>query len=184
MLHSIRVQTSPRFYPWFILVMASSPGFGSLACYLSTLNSETDILRCQSREFKVNVRPLRLAFTLAASPQGLNRATCIELVGSFFNRNAVTLPPRGGFGLRLLVSVWFQILFHRPPGLLFTFPSRYWFTIDHKKYLALRHSRRCFIRDFSSPVLLTKVHHEELRKFRIRGYHPLWLIFPDDSTIL
>ena len=34
-------------------------------------------------------------------------------------------------GLLLFVSIWFQILFHRPPGLLFTFPSRYWFTIDH-----------------------------------------------------
>jgi len=63
--------------------------------------------------------------------------------------------------LRLLVSVWFQILFHRPPGLLFTFPSRYWFTIDHKKCLVLRHSRRGFIRDFTSPELLTKNHRTE-----------------------
>src|SRR3989344_8244745 len=36
-------------------------------------------------------RPLRLAFTLASPPQGFNRATCSKLVGSFFNRNAVTL---------------------------------------------------------------------------------------------
>jgi hypothetical protein len=32
-------------------------------------------------------------------------------------------------GLRLFVSTWFQVLFHSPPGVLFTFPSRYWFTI-------------------------------------------------------
>ena len=25
----------------------------------------------------------------------------------------------------------FQVLFHSPPGVLFTFPSRYWFTIGH-----------------------------------------------------
>src|SRR5690606_27269659 len=31
--------------------------------------------------------------------------------------------------LRLLVSARFQVLFHSPPGVLFTFPSRYWFTI-------------------------------------------------------
>ena len=64
---------------------------------------------------------LRLAFTVASPPQGLNQATYSTLVGSFFNRNAVTdLRP-----LQLLVSVWFQILFHRPLGLLLSFPSRY-----------------------------------------------------------
>ena len=31
--------------------------------------------------------------------------------------------------LPLLVSIWFQELFHSPLGVLFTFPSRYWFTI-------------------------------------------------------
>ena len=34
-------------------------------------------------------------------------------------------------GLRLLVGTRFQVLFHSPPGVLFTFPSRYWFTIGH-----------------------------------------------------
>ena len=31
--------------------------------------------------------------------------------------------------LRLFVSMRFQDLFHSPPGVLFAFPSRYWFTI-------------------------------------------------------
>ena len=31
--------------------------------------------------------------------------------------------------LRPLVSVWFQVLFHSSSEVLFTFPSRYWFTI-------------------------------------------------------
>ena len=30
-----------------------------------------------------------------------------------------------------IVDVWFQVLFHSPPGVLFTFPSRYYFTIGH-----------------------------------------------------
>ncbi len=34
-------------------------------------------------------------------------------------------------GLRLIVGTRFQDLFHSPPGVLFTFPSRYWFTIGH-----------------------------------------------------
>ena len=32
----------------------------------------------------------------------------------------------------------FQVLFHSPPGVLFTFPSRYWFTIGRKEVLSLR----------------------------------------------
>lgn len=32
-------------------------------------------------------------------------------------------------GLRLLVNIRFQVLFHSPPGVLFTFPSRYSYTI-------------------------------------------------------
>lgn len=87
---------------------------------------------------------------MASSPQGLNRATYRKLVGSFFNRNGVTdLRP-----LHLLVSVWFQILFHRPPGLLFNFPSLYWFTIGQEEYLALAHRRACFLRGFSGLVVL------------------------------
>ena len=40
--------------------------------------------------------------------------------------------------LSLLVSIWFQILFHSPPGVLFTFPSRYYFTIGHQVVFSLR----------------------------------------------
>ncbi len=32
---------------------------------------------------------------------------------------------------RIVVGTRFQVLFHSPPGVLFTFPSRYWFTIGH-----------------------------------------------------
>src|SRR5699024_2513377 len=40
-------------------------------------------------------------------------------------------------GLRLLVSTRFQDLFHSPSGVLFTFPSRYWFTIGHSGVFSL-----------------------------------------------
>src|SRR3712207_4263017 len=56
--------------------------------------------------------------------------------------------------LRPLVSVWFQVLFHSPYGVLFTFPSRYWFTIGHRQYLALRGGPRGFNPGFTCPDLL------------------------------
>src|SRR6266581_5621120 len=36
-----------------------------------------------------------------------------------------------------LVGTRFQVLFHSPSGVLFTFPSRYLFTIGRQEYLAL-----------------------------------------------
>jgi hypothetical protein len=39
--------------------------------------------------------------------------------------------------LRRLVGTRFQVLFHSPPGVLFTFPSRYWFTIGHQDIFRL-----------------------------------------------
>ena len=33
--------------------------------------------------------------------------------------------------LPYLVGVRFQVLFHSPSGVLFTFPSRYWYTIGY-----------------------------------------------------
>ena len=53
--------------------------------------------------------------------------------------------------------------------MLFTFPSRYLFTIDHKKYLALGHSRPGFRRDFTSPALLKNSNYEELIPFAYRA---------------
>ena len=39
--------------------------------------------------------------------------------------------------LRPLVGAWFQVLFHSPPGVLFTFPSRYLFAIGHERVFSL-----------------------------------------------
>ena len=39
--------------------------------------------------------------------------------------------------LQLLVSIQFQVLFHSPFGVLFTFPSRYSFTIGQSVVLSL-----------------------------------------------
>ena len=39
--------------------------------------------------------------------------------------------------LPLLVNIRFQVLFHSPPGVLFTFPSRYSFSIGHQVVFSL-----------------------------------------------
>ena len=39
--------------------------------------------------------------------------------------------------LCLLVNIGFQVLFHSPPGVLFTFPSRYYSTIGHQVVFSL-----------------------------------------------
>ena len=39
---------------------------------------------------------------------------------------------RALLALSLLVNTGFQVLFHSPPGVLFTFPSQYYFSIGHR----------------------------------------------------
>ncbi len=67
-------------------------------------------------------------------------------------------------------------------AVLFTFPSRYCFTIGHCFYLALRHGRRGFVRNFTWIVLLRV--SLCLPQNHLRAYHSLWGIFPDASLIL
>ncbi len=56
--------------------------------------------------------------------------------------------------LCLLVSIGFHVLFHSPPGVLFTFPSRYSSLSVTKEYLALWGGPHLFIRDSSCLALL------------------------------
>ena len=60
--------------------------------------------------------------------------------------------------LLLLVNTRFQILFTPLAGVLFTFPSRYSFTIDHVTYLALEGGPPRFSQGFTCPDLLKKTH--------------------------
>ena len=56
--------------------------------------------------------------------------------------------------LPLLVSLRFQILFHSPHGVLFTFPSRYLFTIGQSACLVLEGGPPGFPTDYTCPVVL------------------------------
>ena len=85
--------------------------------------------------------------------------------------------------LHLLVSIRFQVLFHSPPGVLFTFPSRYWFTIGHDLVFSLAGWSRLFPAGFHVPRR-TQVPSHRLFAFRIRDSHPLRCTFPDASPML
>ena len=53
-----------------------------------------------------------------------------------------------------LVNTGFQVLFHSPPGVLFTFPSQYYTLSVTEEYLALRGGPRSFTQSSTCFVLL------------------------------
>ena len=53
-----------------------------------------------------------------------------------------------------LVNIWFQVLFHSPPGVLFTVPSQYYALSVTKEYLALEGGPSCFPQGFPCLVVL------------------------------
>ena len=75
-----------------------------------------------------------------------------------------------------LVNTGFQVLFHSPPGVLFTFPSRYYALSVTISYLGLGGGPPGFPPDSSCPAVLW--YRLASRPFRVRGYYPLWLGFP------
>lgn len=98
------------------------------------------------------------------------------------NRNSLTHYTKGTPSphkrLRLLVGIRFQVYFTPLVGVLFTFPSRYLFTIGHQGVFRL---------GGWSPHVQTRFHvprptQEFMQTLRIRDYHPLWQTFPDPSA--
>ena len=75
-----------------------------------------------------------------------------------------------------LVNTGFQVLFHSPPGVLFTFPSQYFALSVTKEYLALRGGPRSFHQ--GSTCLDVLWIPPCWSSFRLRGFHPLWPAFP------
>jgi hypothetical protein len=102
----LSVRPSTPFYRGFSLAMGRSQSFASAPTDSSAL--------------------FRLAFAPAAPVYGVNLASEEQLVGSLCKRHAVT-PIISG--LRPLVGARFQVLFTPLFTVLFTFPSRYSFTI-------------------------------------------------------
>ena len=98
------VRTSTVLYHRFILSMDRSPGFGSTAR---------------------NFRPFETRFRFGSGALHLNLA-------AYSNSPARSTKSTWSLSLPLLVNTGFQVLFHSPPGVLFTFPSRYCSSIGHQ----------------------------------------------------
>ena len=84
-------------------------------------------------------------------------------------------------GLRLLVGARFQVLFHSPLGVLFTFPSRYWFAIGHRRVFSLGGWSPQVRTGFHVPGA-TRVPHSQSARIRVRGSHPVPPAFPGRSA--
>ena len=92
------VRSSTASYRRFNLPMDRSPGFGSTDCYF---------------------RPFETRFPFGSDALHLNLATTS-------NSPARSTKSTWSLSLPLFVNTGFQVLFHSPPGVLFTFPSRYY----------------------------------------------------------
>ena len=77
----------------------------------------------------------------------------------------------------------FQVLFHSPSGVLFTFPSRYFCTIGSLEYSALDRGRPGFGQGSSCPALL-RYRIMESASFRLRDCHPLRCGCPAASAMI
>src|SRR5262245_66400613 len=123
-------------------------------------------------------RPVRTRFRYGF-PTRVNLATYRKLAGSFFKRHAVTTHKEL---LRRIVSTRFQVLFHSPPGVLFTFPSRYWSAIGHQGVFRLSGWSRQIHTGFLGPRA-TWDSNRESSTFRLRGCHPLCRAFQCPSAM-
>ena len=145
------LRSSISFYGNFNLDMDRSPGFGSTITDLFAL--------------------FRLGIPSAPHLQ------CLTLPVIVTRRTVLQKVRRSSFiEVRQLVNTGFQVLFHSPPGVLFTFPSQYYALSVTKKYLGLRGGPRAFRQGFSCLVLLWIPPCNS--RFRLRGFHSLWLAFP------
>ena len=79
-------------------------------------------------------------FGLAFASASLERLTLPHTANSPAHSSKGTPSPTlvAQHRLRQPVGSRFQVLFHSPPGVLFTFPSRYWFTIGRQVVFSLR----------------------------------------------
>ena len=116
---------------------------------------------------------LRLAFA-APTPTGLSslhRLTRWPIIQKVRGHPARRLP--------LLVGVRFQVYFTPLVGVLFTFPSRYWFAIGHQGVLRLGG----WAPQFQTGFHVSRPTRGPRRLLPVRGCHPLWPAFPDRSGL-
>ena len=163
-------------YPHLIPTLFNGCGFGP-PLPLTEASTWTWIGHPVSGLHSLTYRALNACFHFGSGPEVLNLASTHNSP----DRSTKSTQSEVSF-LPLFVSTRFQVLFHSPPGVLFTFPSQYYALSVTKKYLALRGGPRSFRQGFSCLVLLW-ILLDDLG-FRIRGFHSLRPDFPVRSPIL
>ena len=103
-------------------------------------------------------RPFGLAFAPAPGvPPLTSRQTVTRrLILQKARRHPITI---NGGGSDRLGAHGFRLYFTPLAGVLFTVPSRYWFTLGRSVYLALGRGRPCFPPDVTCPTVLTLHQH-------------------------
>ena len=114
----LRVRLEFHLYPHVIPTFFNRYGFGP-PCPFTDTSTCTWIGHPVSGLQHVTLALFRLDFSTAPLLQQLNLAT-------YHNSLARSTKSTRSLALPMLVSIRFQILFHSPPGVLFTFPSRYY----------------------------------------------------------
>ena len=114
----LRVRLEFHRYPHVIPTFFNRYGFGP-PCPFTDTSTCTWIGHPVSGLQHATFALLRLGFPSAPALQCLNLAAHRNsLARSTKSTRSLSLPP--------IVGIWFQVLFHSPPGVLFTFPSRYY----------------------------------------------------------
>ena len=166
----LRVRLEFLRYPHLIPTLFNGCGFGP-PLPLTAASTWTWIDHPVSGLLLLTLALLRLGFPTAP------HLKCLTLPVSV-TRRTVLQKVRGCTYkvLPQLVNTGFQVLFHSPPGVLFTFPSQYFALSVTEEYLGLRGGPRSFRQGFSCLVLLWIPLCQFI--FRLRGFHPLWPAFP------
>ena len=166
----LRVRLEFLPYPHLIPTLFNGCGFGP-PLPLTAASTWTWIDHPVSGLLLLTLALLRLGFPTAPHlkcltlPVSVTRRTVLQKVRG---RTYKVLPQ--------LVDTGFQVLFHSPPGVLFTFPSQYYALSVTKWYLALGGGPPHFPQGFPCPAVLWIL--LSLLCFRLRGFHPLRPAFP------
>ena len=170
----LRVRLEFLPYPHLIPTLFNGCGFGP-PLPLTAASSWTWVDHPVSGILLLTLALLRLGFPAAPAlealtlPVSVTRRTVLQKVRG---RTRKVLPQ--------LVDTGFQVLFHSPPGVLFTFPSQYYALSVTKEYLALGGGPPDFLQ--GSTCLAVLWIPLAPFWFHVRDFHPLGSDFPDSST--
>ena len=116
----LRVRLEFLRYPQFIRRLFNGGRFGPPWSFTST-SAWTWIGHPVSGHMQQTSRPVQTRSPFGSGPEVLNLACYI------YSPDRSTKSTRSHFDvLSVLVGTGFQVLFHSPPGVLFTFPSQYY----------------------------------------------------------